>query len=287
MSELLASIYEDDTARPPAADAPEIMDGFDAPAPAKRPRPARLAWRALLLDERAYATVAGQARPLGLGFQTLIFILAAVLAARLAGFATGYLTAPRLGSLQTILRDFITGLPWYTTQIRQSPLFATRFDQAYLLVWEELRVLLGIPSPVGTGLNIATILLATLLVWLAYGVLAHSLARWLGGRGRWQATFGALALAYAPLLLLLVEIVPGAGVPLNLLFLLMLVGKYQALKSVHQLSPGYTLAALLLPYLLALLLLLALALFGGAFGLEQIPYFDAFLDTVRTAALWR
>jgi hypothetical protein len=83
-----------------------------------------------------------------------------------------------------------------------------------------------------------------------------------------------MALTYAPLLLLVVEAIPGAVVPLTLLFLLMLAGKYLAIKSAHHLTPGYALASVLLPYLVAALLLLALVLFGGAFGLEQIPYAD-------------
>ena len=199
--------------------------------------------------------------------------------ARLVGWGLGYLTSPRLDSLQTLLQNFITGLPWYQAQAQQSPQFVPQFTQSYWLSWEGVRLALGIPTPLNQGIGIGALVLDTLLMWFVYGTLAHWLARWFGGAGSWKQTLGAAALAYAPLLLLVVEAVPGAYVPLTLLFLAMLVGKYQAVKSTHGLAPGYTLASILLPYLIGLIVLLALALFGGAYGLDQIPYADTGLRT--------
>ena len=109
---------------------------------------------------------------------------------------------------------------------------------------------LGIPTPTNQGIGIGALVLDTLLAWFVFGTVAHWLARWFGGAGTWKQTLGAMALSYAPLLLLVVEAVPGASVPLTLLFLAMLVGKYQAIKSAHGLTPGYTLASVLLPYLI-------------------------------------
>lgn len=248
----------------------------------KTTRPWSLAWRALVLDQRAYTTVATAGKPLKQGFLTLLFILAVVVLARLVGWATGYLTSPRLDSLQAIVRDFVTGLPWYAAQVRQVPEFAQQFAQGYWAGWEVLRAALGIPTPTNVGLYIGTLLLETLLFWFVYGTLAHWVARWLGGRGRWQASLGALGLAYAPLLLIVIEAVPGAIVPVSLLYLAMLAGKFQAIKSVHGFTPGYTLAAVFLPYLLAIVILLALLLFGAAFGIDQVPYADTSLGTFRT-----
>ena len=250
--------------------------------------PLRLAWRALLIDERAYAEIIQRARPLREGALALLWILGIVLVARLIGLGLNWLTSPQLGRVEALLRNFITGLPWYTEQVRLSPTFAGQFSQQYFLTWEGLRALLGIQTPAGTALWAGVTLLDTLLFWLVYGTLAHWTARWLGGAGRWTQTLAALALAYAPLLLLTVETIPGAGLPLGLLFLLMLVGKYQALKCAHGLTPAYALAAALLPYLLAGLLLLAALLFGSAFGLEQLPFFDQAVEAIRTAfSLWR
>jgi hypothetical protein len=243
--------------------------------------PRRLAWRALLLDQRAYTTVVNHRSPLKQGFYTLLLILGIVVVARLVGWVLGYLTSPRLDSLQAVVQNFITGLPWYAGQVQQSPQFAAQFAQSYGLSWEGVRLALGIPTPTNQGINIAALLLNTLLVWLTYGTVAHWVARWFGGAGSWKKTLGALALSYAPLLLLVVEAIPGAAVPMSLLFLAMLAGKYQAIKSAHCLTPGYTLASVLLPYLAGAALLLALALFGGALGIEQVPYIDSILQTSR------
>jgi len=176
--------------------------------------------------------------------------------------------------VQAILRDFITGLPWYSEQVRQSPAFAGEFGQQYFLIWEGLRALLGIQTPASTALWAGVTLLDTLLFWLFYGTLAHWTARWLGGAGRWTQTLGALALAYAPLLLLTIEMIPGARLPLGLLFLLMLAAKYLALKVTHGLGTPQTLFVLAAPYLVVAIVVALVALYGGAYGLEQIPYFS-------------
>jgi hypothetical protein len=217
----------------------------------------------------------------------LLWILGIVLLARLIGFGLNWLTTPRLERIEALLQEFIVGLPWYAEQVRQAPGFAAQFAQNYYLTWEGLRALLGIQTPASVGAWVGVTVLDTLLAWLVYGTLAHWSARWLGGAGRWSQTMGAIALAYAPLLLTVIEMIPGAALPLSLLFLAMLVGKYQALKCVHRLATGYTLAAVLLPYLLGLLLLMALALFGGAYGLEQIPYINQAIEALRAAfGLW-
>jgi hypothetical protein len=273
----------------PLASAALAAPPVEDPVPQlDRAAPWWLAWRALLVDQRAYNTVVNHLSPLKQGFLALLTILGIVVAAKLVGWGLDYLTSPRLESLQTMVQNFITGLPWYQAQAQQSPQFAAEFAQSYGLSWEGVRYALGIPTPANQGLGIGALVLNTLLAWLGYGTLAHWFARWFGGEGAWRQTMGAMALSYAPLLLLVVEAVPGALVPVSLLFLAMLIGKYLAVKSAHRLTPGYTLASVLLPYLVAVVLLLALALFGGAFGLEQIPYFDSGMQTFNLfSGLWR
>lgn len=268
------SVASDDA---PGAPAPPLADAG----------PLHLAWRALLLDEAAYLEIMQRPRPWRLGLLALLWILGIVLLSRLLGFGLNWLTSPRLEHIEARLQEFITSLPWYGEQVQQIPDFATQFAQNYWLTWEGLRGLLGIYTPANTALWSGATVLDTLLAWLLFGFLAHAAARWLGGAGRFSQTLGALALAYAPLLLVTIELVPGAGLPLGLLFLLMLAGKYQALKCVHGLAPGYALAATLLPYLIGSLLLLAAILVGAALGLEQIPYYDEIMIALRTGlSLW-
>lgn len=271
----------------PVSVAAAELPGAQAAPPLVNAGPLHLAGRALLLDEAAYLEIVQRTRPSQQGLVALLWILGIVLLSRLVGFGLNWQTSPRLERIETLLRDFVMGLPWYSEQVRQIPDFATQFAQNYWLTWEGLRSLLGIYTPANTALWTGATVLDTLLAWLLFGLLAHVVARWLGGTGRFSQTLGALALAYAPLLLVTIELVPGARLPLGLLFLLMLIGKYQALKTAHRLTPGYALAAALLPYLLGSLLLLAAILFGSAYGLEQIPYYDEFITTLRTGAgLW-
>lgn len=283
MSETLVSAYDKEAV---VTEPLVSVSDYQPAPPAAEPlldtaAPRRLAWRALLLDQRAYTTVVNQLSPLKKGFFALLLILGIVLIARLVGWGLAYLTSPRLDSLEALVQNFITGLPWYTTQVQQSPEFAAQFAQSYALSWEGVRFALGIPTPANQGIAIGALILNTLLAWLVYGTLAHWIARWFGGTGTWKVTLGAMALSYAPLLLLVVEAIPGAAVPVTLLFLAMLVGKYQAIKSAHYLTPGYTLASVLLPYVVGGALLLALVLFGGAYGIEQIPYIDSIPQTSR------
>jgi len=230
-----------------------------------------LAVHALLLDDQAYAAVRDAVRPLRRGFVAMLVVWGVVLVARLVGMGLGYLTSPQLGRIEQIVRDFVVTLPWYTEQVRAAPTFAAQFGQGYVVGWEVLRMLLGLPTWSGTIGSITGMVLATLLAWFVYGVLAHWLARWFGGQARFGQTLGVLSLAYAPLLLLVIELVPGARVPTLLLFLALFVAKYQALKQAHGLTPGYTLAAVIGPFVIVFIILLGVILFGTAYGVEQAP----------------
>ena len=110
------------------------------------------------------------------------------------------------------------------------------------------------------------------------------MARWLGGQARLNQTLGVLALAYAPLLLFVVELAPGAVMPVSLVFALLLVGKFLAISQGHGLSGGYALAAVAAPYLIALVVAAGVVFFGLAYGLQQIPYLDQLQRMLPLAA---
>lgn len=236
--------------------------------------------QALLLNGAAYGAVRNDRSPFRRGLLVLLAILGIVGLARLVGLGLGLLTAPQLGSIQQIVHDFLTGLPWYAQQVTLDPQFASQFELGQTAAWDAIRVLLGVPVPLVMGGLYGLFLIATLVNWLVYGVLAHLFARWLGGQASFGQTMGVLALAYAPLLLFVVELVPGAVMPVSLVFALLLVGKFLAISQGHGLSGGYALAAVVAPYLVALVMAAAVALFGGAYGLEQIPYLDQALRTL-------
>ena len=231
----------------------------------------RLLGRTLLLGNEPYAAVRDGAKPGCRGFIIILVIIGLVVLAQLIGYWLGSLTAPRLDSLQSLLYTAAVDLPWYAEQVQLDPTFATQFQQGYLVAWEALRIVLGYPTMTATGATIAAVALLTLLNWFVFAVLAHWLARWYGSQARFGQTLGVLALAYAPLLLRVVEVVPGAVAPTALIFLLMLATKFLALKAVHGLGSVATLFVLLAPYLIVLVVLAVALLNGGAYGLAQNP----------------
>lgn len=231
----------------------------------------RLLGRTLLLGNEPYVAVRDGAKPGRRGFVIILVIIGLVVLAQLIGYWLGALTAPRLDSLQSLLYTAVVDLPWYAEQVQLDPTFATQFQQGYLVAWEALRIVLGYPTVTATGATIAAVVLLTLLNWFIFAVLAHWLARWYGSRASFGQTLGVLALAYAPLLLRVVEIVPGAVAPTALIFLLMLATKFLALKTVHGLGSFATLFVLLAPYVIVLVVLAVALLNGGAYGLAQNP----------------
>ena len=236
---------------------------------------------ALLLNEDAYAVVRDSSSPLWRGFAALLWILLIALVARGLALLFGTLTSPRLDVLQSQIYDLLTGMGFYQAQAQQSPDFAEQFRWGYTGLWEIVRLLGGYPSTTGTVSTVVALLIYLLLGWLVYGLVVHVTARWLGGQASLGQTLGALALAYAPLLLTVIVIVPGARVPAPLIFLLILVTRFQAIKTAHRLTPGYSLVALLTPYLISLVLLMGLILFGLAYVAAQVPYLEPFLQGWR------
>ena len=93
-----------------------------------------------------------------------------------------------------------------------------------------------------------------LLGWLIYGIIAHLVARALGGEGTLSQTLGCTALASGANLLAIAQVLPFVEIAGTTL--LGLIGCYIGLRTAHQLSAWRAFwAALLGPILLGLLLL--------------------------------
>ena len=181
----------------------------------------------------------------------LLIIVAIVAIAQAIGLALGLLTSPRIDILQNSLFEFITQMGLYSRRVAASPEFAQQFRQTYEAAWQALRLAGGYPSWSGTVAAASAAVVGAFLNWLAFGVLAHWTARWFRGQASLSQFLGPLALAYAPLLLTVVLLVPGAVVAMPLVFLALLVAKYQAVKATYGLEfllGG--LAVTLIPYLL-------------------------------------
>lgn len=246
----------------------------------------RLAYRATLLDERAYRAVVIDRAPFKRGAGALLFAVGMAALARLLGIALGVMTLPRLDVVQEQILRAITDTAYYAQMVAQNPQFAQSFNAGYAGLWEAIIVVGGYPSLTGLAGSL-TWLLLILLSWLVYGTAVHVLARWFGTDVDYGRTLGVLALAYTPILLTVVEAIPGANVPYLLIFALILIAKFLAIKSLYQMGPGQNLALLVLPYLIGLILLITLLLFAAALGLNQFPIVDDLLRSLRFANTMR
>lgn len=245
-----------------------------------------LAFRATLLDERAYRFVKHDENPLRRGSLALLFAVGMAALARLIGVALGVLTMPPIGVVQEQALRALTATDLYGQFVAANPAFAEQFALGYASVWELISLLGGYPSYAGL-LSALLNLLFLLSSWLVYSTAVHLVARWFGASTGYKRTLGVMALAYTPILLTVIEAIPGANVPYLLVFALMLIAKFLAIKTLYQMGPGQNLAILLLPYLLGLILVFGLLLFAAALGLNQFPIIDELLRTLRFAEALR
>ncbi|MCB0085214.1 MAG: YIP1 family protein, partial [Caldilineaceae bacterium] len=108
---------------------------------------------------------------------------------------------------------------------------------------QGIRFAAGYPTWSTTVAVVALAIVGTYINWLVYGTLAHWTARWFGGQATLGRFLGPLALAYSPLLLAMILMIPGATIGMPLLFLALLTSKYVAVKTTYGLTPGRSLAA--------------------------------------------
>lgn len=265
----------------PAA-VPELADRTFLPELSKarlsfNDKPLTLCREALLLNYRAFDVVRAAANPLRKGLTILGLIWLVVAVARGVQLLLGFLTTPRLDILAAQVLERVTELEWYAVQVAADPAFAERFSAAYDAAWQLIRVVGGFPSASGIVATLLTLTVSLFGGWLAYGVVAHLFARWFGGAASLRQFLGPLALSYAPMLLVALQFLPGFELATTFVFLLMLVTKFIAIRRTYALSPGYSLAVLLAPYLLAVVILAILVALGIGYGVGEIPYLDPIL----------
>jgi hypothetical protein len=245
-------------------------------------KPIRLAWRSTWLDQRAYQAVNHDPEPLKRGLFAFLVALVAAGISRLIGIGLGILTSPQIGIIQEQINTAITDTSFFGKIVERTPEFAEQFNATYSSIWGIIRLLGGYPSYAGLSSSLI-FLLFILISWFVYTITTNVVAYWLGSNVDLSQALGVFALAYCPIMLTVVKIIPGANVPWILIFLLILVGKFLAAREVYQLGSIATLAVLLLPYLIGIILLFNLLIFGAAFGLNEIPYVDEILRTLRFA----
>lgn len=158
---------------------------------------------------------------------------------------------------QTIY-DGLTRMPWYVNLHTSTPGFAETFQQNFDTITQVLDMVEGTSITGGVISFVATPLLF-LATWLVYGLVAHPIARLLGGSGTLGHTLGCTALAAGANLLAVVQVVP--FVQTGGIILLVLLANYVAIREAHTLSPWRALWATLFGPIL--LLLIGLVLVAG------------------------
>lgn len=216
-------------------------------------KPFGLLWDALFLQRSAYARMRDDDNPFVEGLFVLAVLGVAIALAGVVGATLQWASSPNVADIRDAVLPNLQQMPWWQFIQQDTQLEATWY-RIWNAVWDAAGALA--PSPGGALLGIITVPLGLILGWLIYGLLAHLSARLLGGVGSLNQTLGATALAAAPQMLNLLMVLP--FVVIFSLGTWTLLCNYMALRTVHGLSWGRSVAAALLPSLVFVLLAVAI-----------------------------
>jgi len=218
---------------------------------------------ALFLQEETYAKMREDSKGVvkGLFFIVLVGVIVAAIA--VVGKALEWSTTPDLSNLKNIVLQELQRAQWFQSMAR-SPQGMQGFRQGYDLWWQIFGSLFSV-NVLGAVLNIFINPIILVLRWLIYGVVAFVFARLLGGKGNLSATLGCTALAVAPQMLGVVQVVPYAQ--LGGLTVWGLICTYLGMKVSNELSPWRAFWATVLPIILLIVLVILFGCIAGfAFG---------------------
>jgi hypothetical protein len=215
---------------------------------------------ALFLRTDAYEEVREARSPFLTGLVLIVVVGVIVALAALVGTALEWASTPNLADIRGVIYEGLTQMPWYQDNLKMAPDFEQMFQQWYDLGW-TLGPSLGGGS-LGSALgNLVLSPLTLVILWLVYGLLAHLFARLLKGEATLSQTLGCTALAVAPQLLKLTELLPFVAVG-GVVGTWTLICRYLALKQVHRFSWGRAFWATILPLVTLWLVGLILAAIG-------------------------
>lgn len=221
----------------------------------------RQAIDAALLRDSAYRSMRDSPNPFSQGLTFVVGVGLIVALLSIVGAILMRLTSPDLGAIQATVWQEIQNMPW-VEQIPASERAGVmrQVRQSFDIGWRIARMFApGIGNAV---INVILNPLSLVVGWLLYGFLAFLSARALGGKGRLDQTYGATALAAAPRMLGVVNVLPyvetaGLGT-------WALICNYLAIKNTHELSPWRAFWATVIPFILLLLFVVGLAVLGIA-----------------------
>jgi hypothetical protein len=218
----------------------------------------RLGWNALIFKEDAYEEMRAADNPVVKGLILILIVGVVIALLGLVGTAIEVASTPDLGQIQHTVYHYLTQMPWWDEASRD-PEFVNVFDQTWNSAWKFAEMLN--PSLGGAFLGILTTPLGLVLRWLIYGLLAYLFARWLGGTADFSQTLGVLALAVAPQALNVLNLLPYVELG-SLVSVWGILCAYVGLKTAHKLSWSRAVWATLLPFLLAVLVIVVAGCLG-------------------------
>ncbi|MFQ5593040.1 MAG: Yip1 family protein [Anaerolineae bacterium] len=219
----------------------------------------RQAVDALLLRDRAFESMRDSPSPFVRGLTFVVGVALIVALVSIVGTILLQATSPNLGAIQEAVWQGMQDMPW-VEQIPASERDAvmTEVKRSFDIGWQIARVFT--PSIGNALINVILNPITLVVGWLLYGLLAFLSARALGGRGRLDQTYGTTALAVAPRMLGVVNVLPyvdtaGLGI-------WALICNYLAIKNTHHLSPWRSFWATVIPFILLFLFAVGLVILG-------------------------
>lgn len=203
--------------------------------------------KALVFEAEPFVTMVDDDNPWTEGLFLTVCIGAAVGLAQLIG---GLLTSASLPPAAALEETLVRG--WAELQ----PLLgigAGISDELVRQNWQSIAPYVGY-SGWWRLLSLFIFPLLLTLHWLLYGLVTHTVARWLGGEGTLNETLGATALVSAPFVLLLLTIVPFASPSWLLMLAWGLLIAYRAVEVAHELPWRRSALVAVVPLLVALVL---------------------------------
>jgi hypothetical protein len=217
------------------------------------------AWRAILLDKEVFAPYVTDDHPFRRGAKIMTLIALPIGLAAGVGVLLDLLTMPLYNELQTGLYSFFSGFPM-VTQLAAN--LGLNFTNLYNFAWWLARFTGGYPSPSGILIAPNTTILDLLFTWWLFGLLIQMVGGWLGGKTPKGGLYPVMALAFAPSLLYLLNVIPGLAVPSALVRTWTILAAYQAVRRVYGFSWIRSVMTIILTFLLNYVFLF-LAVVGG------------------------
>jgi hypothetical protein len=221
---------------------------------------------AFFLGEGAYAEIRQEPRSALRGLAIIALVGVVVALVGLIGTTLEWATTPNMSAVKETVLEGLQDMDWYR-DLESDPEFRRQFEQWYDRGWQIFPRLFDAPDLGMAALRIITLPLGLVVVWALYGLVAHLVARMLGGQADLGQTLGCTALAVAPQILKVATLFPYLVVG-GVVGTWTLLCRYVALKACHRMTWERTLAATLVPYVVFSLVMATFScLVAAVFGM--------------------